>query len=566
MMLKKVLKLFSQNKLLSLLLLLGTATWSITMVKSGLIYPFGMGFWGPNGHDGIWHIALINHLSKGSWQMPVFAGEALQNYHVGFDFLLATINRITTIPSHTLYFQIFPPILAFTIGTLTYKFVYSWRKEKKQALWSVFFVYFGGSLGWLINLIRNKSFGGESMFWAQQSISTLINPPYALSLVIILCGLIGLTALNKKYSLKVLLLTSLAFGVLVQVKIYAGLLVLGSLFFSGIWQKVKEKKMVILKTFLLSFIISAILFFSGNNDPGNLIVFKPFWFLETMMGLSDRLGWARFASAMTNYKLAGNWFKGILAYTVAFFIFWYGNMGTRLIQEIGIFKWVVKKKITFLEIFLFSIILMGATVPMFFLQSGTPWNTIQFFYYSLFFSGILAGITVGELKLSKIALSAIVIFTIPTTFATLRHYLPSRPPAKISHAELEALSFLSGQTEGIVLTYPYDQDLAKAAEANPPRPLYLYESTAYVTAFSSKQVYLEDEVNLNITGYGWPERRKKINNFLNTLDQAEARTFLKENDISYVYWVDDQRAKLGESQLGIEKIFGNEEVNIYKVN
>lgn len=565
-MLEKALKLFSQNKLLSLLLLIGTAIWSITMVKSGLIYPFGMGFWGPNGHDGVWHVALINHLLNGSWQMPVFAGETLKNYHIGFDFLLALISRITTIPSHTLYFQVFPPVIAFAIGILTYKFVYSWKERKNQALWAVFFVYFGGSLGWLVSLIRSGDIGGESMFWAQQSISTLINPPYALSLAITLCGLIGLISLNKKYSFKRLLLTSFAFGILIQIKVYAGLLVLGGLFVSGVWQKAKEKKTGVLKTFSLSLIISAVLFLSVNKGTSNLIIYKPFWFLETMMGLSDRLNWTRFFSAMTNYKLAGNWVKGIPAYTVAFFIFWYGNMGTRLIQEIGIAKWITKKNITYLEIFIFSIILAGSIIPMFFLQSGTPWNTIQFFYFSLFFSGILAGIIIGELKLSKTILVLIVVLTIPTTLATLRHYLPSRPPAKISHAELEALNFLSKEPTGVVLTYPFDRDLAKAAEANPPRPLYLYESTAYVSAFSGKMVYLEDEVNLDITGYNWPERREEAKSFLNTLDEMEARAFLEENNISYVYWIGDQRARLGESQLGIEKIFENTEVDVYKVN
>ena len=57
-----------------LLIIIGTISWSWTMVKSGWIYSYGMGFWGANGHDGIWHIALIESLARGSLQMPVFAG------------------------------------------------------------------------------------------------------------------------------------------------------------------------------------------------------------------------------------------------------------------------------------------------------------------------------------------------------------------------------------------------------------------------------------------------------------------------------------------------------------
>lgn len=160
----------------------------------------------------------------------------------------------------------------------------------------------------------------------------------------------------------------------------------------------------------------------------------------------------------------------------------------------------------------------------------------------------------------------IVLLTIPTTIGTLRHYLPGRPPAKVSHAELEALKFLSEQPDGIVLTYPFDRDAAEDAADKPPRPLYLYESTAYVSAFSGKSTYLEDEVNLDITGYEWRERRKGVEDFLESLDHAETWSFLRENNITYVYWIKGQRARLGEGQLGMTRVFENNEVDIYRVD
>jgi hypothetical protein len=202
---------------------------------------------------------------------------------------------------------------------------------------------------------------------------------------------------------------------------------------------------------------------------------------------------------------------------------------------------------------------------MLFLQKGTPWNTIQFFYYSLMFSGIIAGVSLSS-KTKNLLIGAVLILALPTTFATLRHYVPSRPPAKISIAELAALDYLSKKEDGVVLTYPFDEVKAKEQEANPPRPLYLYESTAYVSAFGNKTVFLEDQVNLDITGYNWPERREKVFGFLSTFDQDEARSFLMENNISYIYWPKGQIAGLGEAQLGIEKIFENDEVDIYRVN
>src|SRR3989339_1902488 len=121
-MLKRQFQVFLENKFAVFIIIAGTIIWSLTMVKSGIVYHYGMGFWGPNGHDGIWHISVINSLAKGSMQMPIFAGETIKSYHIGYELLLAVIHRITNIAVIDLYFQIIPPITAFLIGLLVYKF------------------------------------------------------------------------------------------------------------------------------------------------------------------------------------------------------------------------------------------------------------------------------------------------------------------------------------------------------------------------------------------------------------------------------------------------------------
>ena len=146
-MLKKLFRIYSGNRNVFWLVVLGSIAWSLTMVKSGIVYSFGMGFWGPNGHDGVWHIALAKELAAGSWQMPVFAGEAIKNYHIGFDLILAAFHKLTFIPIHILYFQVLPPTFAVLIGVYSYKFILSWTKDKRKALWGTFFVYFGGGFG-----------------------------------------------------------------------------------------------------------------------------------------------------------------------------------------------------------------------------------------------------------------------------------------------------------------------------------------------------------------------------------------------------------------------------------
>lgn len=578
-MLKKSILVFLKNNLsLIVLLFFGIVSWSLTMVKSGLVYSYGLGFWGPNGHDGIWHLAIIERLSNFSLESPVFAGEYIRNYHLGFGIITAFIHKITSIGISTLYFQILPIVFSLLIGLLVYKFILKWRGSKKEAWWSLFFVFFGSGFGFVITLLRSGVVTGESMFWSQQAISTLVNPPFALSLIFILSGFIFLINYLENKHLKDMILSSLFLGLLIQIKSYAGVLVLLGLGVSTLWQIIQKRKFSLLKVLILSSLISFAIFFPFIKQSSKMLVFQPFWFLETMMTYSDRLGWDRFYSAMTTYKMGKIWFKEILAYSAAFAIFLVGNMGSRIIG-FYIFVKMFKKEIKFgeFEVFVFSIIFFALLIPMFFVQKGTPWNTIQFFYYFLFFFSLFAGISLSwllnktKLMFRRPLLILVLILAFLGGWSTLCHYLPSTPPAKLSNEEYTALKYLAKQPNGVVLTYAFDSIKAKEAELNAPRPLYLYVSSAYVSAFSNKTVFLEDEVNLDITGYDWKSRREEVLWFISNLDQKKARSFLEKNKIRYLYLVKrlsplpGEKFRLGESQLGLKKIFENKEVDIYKV-
>ncbi len=551
-------------------LILGSLMLSLTMVRSGLTYTYGMGFWGPNGHDGIWHIALSESLVRESLGMPIFSGERLKNYHIGFDLFVSFLHKVTGIPIVNIYFQLMPVLIAFGIGFGTFYFVYKW-KGLGASFWSLFFSFFGGSFGYLVSLYRSRTLDGESVFWSQQAVSTLVNPPFALSLVIMLTVLI---ILERKLYIKrhFFLFLIILIGLSVQIKVYSGILILGALFMTGIYKYLLNRDFTYLRIWLFSIILAIFFFMPLNRGSSSLIFIKPFWFLETMMILTDRVGWMRYGEAMINYKSAQNFLKMTPAYFLAFLIFIIGNMGTRLLA-IGNLKRFDIKKIYPISMILFLIIVGGIFLPTFFLQKGTPWNTIQFFYYSNYFTGIYAGIYIDKFLSQKrnkyrniFAVFLIVIATIPTTYSTLKnHYLTKNPPSMLSRGEIEALKFLSEQPKGIVFTYPFDNIAALEAERSAPRPLYLYTSTAYVSAFSKNHVFLEDEINLDIMGYDWGKRKIEIIKFYDSLDHKFVWNFLRENNIDYIYWVKPQRARLGEEQLGIEKIYENSEVEIFGV-
>ena len=567
-----------KNVPLVFLILVGSVALSIPMVKSGLVYPFGMGFWGPNGHDGIWHIALINQLAKFSLENPVFAGSSLTNYHFGFDLLAAFLSRLTGIIPVNIYFQILPPVMAILIGILTFKFVEKWTLSKKAGWWATFFVYFGGSWGWLVSLLRYGKLGGESTFWANQAVSTLINPPYALSLIVLLLGLIKLLDYLKKPNKKNLFICAFLLGILIQIKVYAGVIVFGSLACSWlatlIFYRVKAKEFFCL--FLSTLFIAAAVFLPFNLKATSLLVFSPLWFPRTMIAYSDRLGWFKLENARLAYFHSGKWLKWLLAEGLALTIFILGNLGTRIVGVCyGGFWWRRKRKVSEIELLLLFSLGISLVLPLLFIQKGNPWNTIQFFYYFQFLMAIFAGVVIGGLfeKLGKCRINNILIYfttvllavlTLPTTISTLKNdYLPSRPPSRVSIEELEALKFLSEQSEGIVLTYPHSFDWhSKFSE---PKPLYAYETTACVSALGSKQTYLEDEMNLEIMGYDWLPRREQSQRFFITADQKWGRNFLLDNKIKYIYLVKGQKMNLGLGDINGEKIFENGETVIYRI-
>ena len=88
--------------------------------------------------------------------------------------------------------------------------------------------------------------------------------------------------------------------------------------------------------------------------------------------------------------------------------------------------------------------------------------------------------------------------------------------------------------------------------------------------FLKKAVFLEDEVNTNIMGYDWKNRREEVLWFISNLDIQKGQNFLKSNNIKYLYLVkavsplQEELLKLGSTELDLEKIFENKESIIYR--
>jgi len=557
-----------KKTLLAILIFLGVGFQLVTVFRSGSSCLEGICFWGPNGHDGVWHLALINQIQQQIPPLnPVFAEETLRNYHWGYDLLAGLIAKILPISVLNLHFRVLPLIFSFLLGLLSFTLGVWLANSFWVGFWFAFLNYFANSLGWLITLIRNGSLGGESLFWAMQSISFLLNPPFALSVIILLFGFYLWRRWEKNLDLKKIFVLGIIFGSLLNIKAYASIL-----FFLSLttiicidvsihrYRRVKN----LFRIWIVSLFVSGLIWLLWQRGGGWPFIFQPFWFIRTLFEARDRLFVPKLGQIW--WVLADNWLTSPKFWLLAgggILVFLVGNFNTRLL---GLAREIIsKRKRSDIEQMFWGIVLWGTVIPLFFIQKGTAWNTIQFLYYSLLFANWFLAQFLADLTKKRcwIRLLLVVIPLLPANYGNLKDYLGFPPPAIIPREEIEGLKFLGSQSGKVVLTFPYDRYKKLGLKA--PLPLYLYETTAYVSAFSGKISFLEDEMNLEITGFPWQERRKEIEQFFITEDSIWSRGFLLNNKIDYIYLVDKQELPLEPEKLGIKMIFNQEKVRIYEV-
>jgi len=178
----------------------------------------------------------------------------------------------------------------------------------------------------------------------------------------------------------------------------------------------------------------------------------------------------------------------------------------------------------------------------------------------MFFLAAAAGNVITKKTKSALIINILIlVFTLPAIPATLKHYLPQRPPAAIPTAEVQALNFLQNQPLGIILVPLFDKNnFGKFTE---PRPLFAYESTAYVSAYSNHPVFLEDEVNLKILNIDIQNRRQIVSDVFN------ANTSPPES-IKYIYIPDVSKINpsFSPSSFGFTQIFSVGQTSVWQNN
>lgn len=545
--------------ILILLIFFGAIFQAPAVVRSGIMQSYGIPYFGPLARDGVWHEALSNQLKLAvPPSNPGFAGTTLTNYHYFYDLVIAVLSKVTTIPVNYFIYQFFPIIFSILLGVGTYFLSQRLFKDKFVSFIGVFLAFFGSSFGWIVSLLKNQPIGGESTFWANQPVSMNLNPPYAISLVILIFGIILLDKYLKKPKIWSGLLLVVMFGTLIGFKAYAGAIVIVALFLLTLKKIIFDKSYNLLPIFIGSLVLFGGIFFVISRSAGGLIAVQPFWLIDTMIDAGDRVGIPNFTARRFAYLGGHKYFQLLFLETVGLIIFFIGNLGTRIIGFWGLRKKYLKDDIHLLVFFLMAVSFFPILI---FVQKGNPWNIIQFFYYFMFFAGLYAA---NALK--KFAVPAVIIFVLITpisSIAAFRGWSYPNPPAYLPNGEYQALLFLKGQPQGTVLKYPFSDSMR--GNFKEPYPLNVYADNAYVSAFSSHPVFIEDAQQQIILDTGYQPRLDDANRFFVEKDLNWSKEFLYKNKINYIYLPKIYHLPMAEQEYPMQTLFENSTVKIYLV-
>jgi len=123
--------LFKQKALMALLLL-GTLVEGFINFPSSFPFKDGHLYWSAQGHDGLWHISVIETMKRVfPAPNPLYAGKMLYNYHYFIDVIMAEFGRIFYFfSSLDLYYRYFAFLISFLMGLAVCSFLTPWIKNK----------------------------------------------------------------------------------------------------------------------------------------------------------------------------------------------------------------------------------------------------------------------------------------------------------------------------------------------------------------------------------------------------------------------------------------------------
>ncbi|PJC54115.1 MAG: hypothetical protein CO028_04080 [Candidatus Levybacteria bacterium CG_4_9_14_0_2_um_filter_35_21] len=541
------------NKIGSLFILICISIFSSTMILSGITKSGSISL--QEVHDSTWHIALIENLQTSIPPLhPSTSSLTLNNYHYFYDIFLAGFAKFSTISPFVLYYQYSVVFLSVILISSAY-ILGKKLNGKLSGYLLIGMTIFAGSFAYLIPIFNPGQMWHESSFWVSQTLVMIVNPQiiYTLATLYLFIFLLKMaTESNPKkidyLSIHTLLIilasTSIGF------KSYAWVILTTIYGLFLLLELIKYKSKSTIYVGLAYLLVSSPLIWLITKFKGGSFFYQPMWFTNSMIESPDRVNYLEWKFLQDHYLFKKNWIRFYIIEIKKVAIFYFGNLGIRSFF-IGLpIVILLRKKFSFTKIsfYVFFGFLFSSIFPLIFLQRGTVWNSIQFWYYSLIFANILFVIFVSEIIKKKSSFIIGIIFTIifalaiPTSVKTIQD--KNRTPYILGNNEVLFLQSLSSDEKILIC----------------PEGSNLYESSL-IRSLTLADIYFANPGQLDLVGSDL-----KINQELKTIfeksDIIELNKLFEANEITMIICSDKGMLEKLSAMVDINSI---EEIGILKI-
>lgn len=422
---KDNLKIKNLLTLEGILVILGTLAMVYTTWGSGVYKNGEMLFYGVNGQDSVYHLALIGSLISSFPPVhPGLSGIPLRGYNFFYDFLIANFSIFYHINPLDLFFRFFPLFISLTLGLASLSLARFLKWKKITTLLFIFLMYFVQSFDFFaFYLYRFFNFYYNSA-GITQSFGNALDPSIVVSASFILIGFILLFSKGKKWAI---LLPILVIGVIPQIKIYAGVIFYLGFLAIAIFELFRKKDIYYSKILVFSGLLSAFVYLPINLGAGGLI-FTPLLIYKNFIDSAWIFNNWHWNVNFPIFVQSKNYLHIAYFYAVAIAIFLISSLGVRVLILINVRKIFNKKFYSPGNIFWSACILASFLIPSFFIQSVSGFSIIQFFWVGYIVLLIPTAFVLGEKleKANKIVLvgafALLTILFLPDTLRIIKTY------------------------------------------------------------------------------------------------------------------------------------------------
>ena len=542
------------------LIILGVGIQLSSVWFNGVYLKEGLFFCCGNLSDSILHTALTNQVVKNFPPYePGMYGEIVRNYHYWGNLIIGELIRVFHLPLISTQNQYAMFLISAFLGLSGVVFGQMAGLGRSFYRWLVFFLYMGGDLIFLLVSFMRKEVNFQ-MSSIEDGAKFLVNPPRAISIILLFVGLSLFLIWLKKKNFSLGLLAVFVLVSTIGFKVYTGFFVLTGLFGLLVFFVLK-KYFKFITLFFVAVLVSAIIYFPVNKDAGGLYftgfsLFENFIVQPWMM--LDRLELAR-----RIYLEHYSWLR-VIQYEIIFAVIFIATVfGTKLI---GLFQ--TRKSLSILpielHIFLVPGIVISAILGLFFQQYTGGSNTFNFlvsvFIFGSIYTALACSYWIEKLHPKyKIFLTIfIVILTATRVFQTALvniHNIQAKKGFIIDNYELNGLQYLREKTEkDSIILVDY-----KAFKIDAESP--------YISFLADRQMFLSGfKEALTTHGIDFSARKAIADVILTSRDPEVISENLVKHKIDYIYLSSLDNTLATEAANFSKVVFQNQKIRILKNN